>query len=76
MELTLSRCLMPTFRASLNSMRARIIIGIMISVACSSLVAEQEATQRVKMDDVVYKVGPRYPDRLQGHASEGPEGFE
>ncbi|HZE58211.1 MAG TPA: energy transducer TonB [Chthoniobacterales bacterium] len=39
--------------------------GFLACVASSPLLAQQQVTPRVKMDDVVYKVGPRYPDRLQ-----------
>lgn len=48
-----------------NSSRTLFVIGILISMACSSLVAKEQDTPQVKMDDVVYKVGPRYPHKLQ-----------
>jgi TonB family protein len=41
-------------------MRARIIIGALICVACSSLFAD-----KVSPGDILYKVGPGYPHRLQ-----------
>ncbi|MFN2621964.1 MAG: energy transducer TonB [Chthoniobacterales bacterium] len=41
-------------------MRARIIIGVLICLGCSPLFAD-----KVSPADILYKVGPRYPDRLQ-----------
>jgi TonB family protein len=44
-------------------MKARVLAAILACLACSSLRAEPQDTARVKMDDVLYKVGPRYPAR-------------
>jgi len=41
-------------------MKAQLIASILVCVACSSLRAD-----RVSADDVLYKVGPRYPRELR-----------
>lgn len=46
-------------------MKARVIIAVLACVAWSSLLAGQKPEPPLTMDDVLYKVGPRYPHQFQ-----------
>lgn len=39
--------------------------SLLLCLVCSSVQAEPNAAPPVKMEDVIYKVGPRYPRNLQ-----------
>jgi TonB family protein len=43
----------------------KVMASLLLCLACSSVQAEPNAAPPVKMDDVLYKVGPRYPRNLQ-----------
>ena len=46
-------------------MATRLIIGLLVCVTCSSLLADQQVQRSTSKGDVVYKVTPRYPSRYQ-----------